>query len=412
MPEVIEEIQEQSPLTESFRDRMTNAFIAADIPLNKLNNPVLRKFLTDEIPHQKLPHSSTLRRNLKKLYLLKMKRIKNYFRNEDVFFIVDESPDCESRNVVNVIVGQLNGKKPNMALLSVEYPTKVNDVTIRKIILNACNKIWKGKNQYPQLKLVISDQASYMLSALRKMKEEGVIFPNTKHITCVVHSISNLCRAIQESQTTVNLFTSNLKKFFKNSPKRKNDFKDKTGLRLPPFPIQIRFGSWLTCIKYLLEEHRWEKIKKFFLEFDVTELHGTTGHFESLQRLFKLKKLETDLINLSKYTPIAEIITKLEAKDLTKDEQFGLLEQVKNIVKGTVYEQKFNSSLDKNPDLISFFDTSNSLTDREKRIFCPITSCEVERSFSVYKSILSDRRRNFLPSNLAMTMIIKYNQRF
>lgn len=36
----------------------------------------------------------------------------------------------------------------------------------------------------------------------------------------------------------------------------------------------------------------------------------------------------------------------------------------------------------------------------------PITSVDVERSFSSYKHILSDRRQNFLPENIEKHLII------
>ena len=40
----------------------------------------------------------------------------------------------------------------------------------------------------------------------------------------------------------------------------------------------------------------------------------------------------------------------------------------------------------------------------------PIQSCEVERSFSVYKKILADDRTNFTPENLEMYMICNCNE--
>lgn len=38
--------------------------------------------------------------------------------------------------------------------------------------------------------------------------------------------------------------------------------------------------------------------------------------------------------------------------------------------------------------------------------FAPITSCDVERSFSVYKNILTDKRRNLTENNLEMLLVV------
>ena len=41
--------------------------------------------------------------------------------------------------------------------------------------------------------------------------------------------------------------------------------------------------------------------------------------------------------------------------------------------------------------------------------YAPVTSCDVERSFSLYKSTLSDRRRNLTFENLRMILFVSSN---
>ena len=159
-------------------------------------NPTFRNFIAKEMK-RKIPHVRTLRRTIGKLYKERVTTIRRFLMNKDLFFVIDETPDCESRNVINLLSGALDGKKP-IALIAVRFATKVNDVIIREVILEACKKIWKKENTYPRLKVVISDQASYMISALKKMKEEGVVLPKVNHITCVVHVINLYCKSIQE----------------------------------------------------------------------------------------------------------------------------------------------------------------------------------------------------------------------
>ena len=42
--------------------------------------------------------------------------------------------------------------------------------------------------------------------------------------------------------------------------------------------------------------------------------------------------------------------------------------------------------------------------------YAPLTSCDVEGSFSMYKKILSDNRRSFLFKNLKMHLVIHCNE--
>ena len=59
----------------------------------------------------------------------------------------------------------------------------------------------------------------------------------------------------------------------------------------------------------------------------------------------------------------------------------------------------------------------NSLEDTELTAdmlqslkFAPITSCEVERSFSLYKEILGNRRKNLSEENIAKYLVIQYHK--
>jgi hypothetical protein len=42
--------------------------------------------------------------------------------------------------------------------------------------------------------------------------------------------------------------------------------------------------------------------------------------------------------------------------------------------------------------------------------YCPTTSCDVERSFSSYKTILEEKRQNFLVENIERYLVIYCNK--
>lgn len=393
----------------SFIRKLVESFIAADIPFHKLLNPKFRLFIQSLAKH-KIPHPSTLRGLLSDIAGEKINDVRERIKGKDVYLMVDESPDVKSRNVVTVLVGVLDGKESKSMLIDVSYPGRVNNTTIREIIMKACLILWPNTNQYPHLHLVISDQAQYMVLAIKKLKQNRLMFPNINHITCVNHAINLVCEAIVKQFNLVNTFIANQKKFFQNSGKRKRMFKEKMKINVPPFPVSTRWGSWLKCVNYALVNDNFERICRFFIEYQEENVVEPKS-LSVIRAIVKQSQLRTDIIELSQYSEIPNIITKLEKQSMSVDSQLNYVNQVKDIIKGTQFENILSQSLAKNPHFISFFDTaSNSILDLKNRKYCPLTSCDVERSFSVYRSILSDKRTNLTTSHLTSMMIIKYNQ--
>lgn len=87
----------------------------------------------------------------------------------------------------------------------------MNNRTIQEIVLKSCNILWEKTNRYPNLHLIISDQAKYMKLAVQKLKEQDIIFPNINHITCIIHAIDLICNQIRNDSTTLDSFLSNEK---------------------------------------------------------------------------------------------------------------------------------------------------------------------------------------------------------
>jgi hypothetical protein len=56
--------------------------------------------------------------------------------------------------------------------------------------------------------------------------------------------------------------------------------------------------------------------------------------------------------------------------------------------------QKLNKSIGKNPELITFIN-QNDFEHKLKTLYAPLVSIDVERSFSKYKRLLTDRRTGF-----------------
>ena len=410
---VAEKMNEKKKQTENFRDKLLVAFAASNIALGKLDNPHLRSFLQWLIDSPKMdvkvPSPRTFSRNLRNKYFHVRNKIKRDINDNDCFFLIDETPDAESRNVVNVMVGKLDGKECKPRLIHVAFPNVVNIETIQKIVMDTCGILWKG-NMYPHLKLIISDQAAYMIKAVKQLKK-NISFhkSNLLHVSCVVHAIHLVCESIKKENVLVNTFLSKEKKFFKKSGKKKRLFRTVTGIKLPPFPIEMRWGSWLSCVNYHLLGKNFEKIKSFFLRAISDHDIGNSDELQALQQILRSQKLSQDMFSLSKFSKIPEIIKQLETRSLELVKQQELIKEFQMIIRGTVHERVFLNSLSKNPDYDVVTGESQSLSDRMNFKFCPLVNCEIERSFSVYRDLLTDKRRKFTKQNLKYMMVLKCN---
>uniref|UniRef100_A0A915KXL8 DUF659 domain-containing protein n=1 Tax=Romanomermis culicivorax TaxID=13658 RepID=A0A915KXL8_ROMCU len=77
---------------------------------------------------------------------------------------------------------------------------KTNNSTVMQSIINICGFIWGAEIHYKKVWLVVMDQASHMLLAFPNLKG---MFPNSKHVTCLAHSLHRVCETIREEYDTI-----------------------------------------------------------------------------------------------------------------------------------------------------------------------------------------------------------------
>lgn len=117
--------------------------------------------------------------------------------------------------------------------------------------------------------------------------------------------------------------------------------------------------------------------------------------------------VERNLFNVYKYEFLTKSITHLESAGLSIAKQLEFLENLKSKFVGDIKE-KLIKSLEKNPDI--YFFNIVLLHEKIKCMYCPLTSVDVERSFSQYKYIVSDRRCNISEASLLKLNVIKFNR--
>ncbi|XP_025425546.1 uncharacterized protein LOC112694325 [Sipha flava] len=198
------------------------------------------------------------------------------------------------------------------------------------------------------------------------------------------------------------------------------------GIPLPPEPVITRWGTWLDAVNYYCENFSY--VKKVVLELN----HDDSTNIKEAKKLMSKSSLEANLIYIkSNFSFIPSEIKKLEASGVLLSETINTIKKIEtslslapNVI-GETISNKLNNVLMKNngfkvlKNISAILDGENTsrdgipedltLNDMVHFKYAPVTSVDVERSFSSYKNILSDRRRSFLFENLKNHLIVQCN---
>ncbi|KAL4141628.1 hypothetical protein QTP88_004236 [Uroleucon formosanum] len=352
----------QNSVKSDFNMDLCQAMVSANIPLNKLSNNVFRTFL-EKYTGKSIPMEATLRKGyIDDIFNSTLDNMKMEIQQNKIWVSIDETCDVKGRFIANVIVGILRPDCPGrIFLLHSEQLDKANHFTICKLFDKAMGIIWPGN-------IKIAEQ-------------------------------------IRGQFGTVDELISNMKKIFRKAPYRVEMFKlEAPGIKLPPEPIITRWGSWIEAAIYYcenfgairhvvncLDENDADSIRKPLLNYKKNVLlSDSLAVVQNVQQKFSLLKG-----NHGK-----PVLTKLQTV-FEKNNGLGVLEKISKILDG-----------EDSSELIDFskFPDDYSSDDIVYFKYAPITSVDDERSFSAFKTILSNNRRAFEFQNLRKHLIIQCNR--
>lgn len=405
-----------------FNAGLCKAFLAANISFQKLQNPELKKFL-ELYCGRTVPDESTLRKGyVNEEYIKIIRSIKEVVKNHYVYLIVDETTDCCGRYIANLLIGVLSSSFGGKSyLIACKQLDKTNHLTILRFVNEALMNFFRPEIvPTEKILLLLSDAATYMVKAGQQLK---MLYPNLIHVTCLAHGLNRVAEEIRNQFPDVNALIGNVKKIFLKSPLRIQLYKEKLpNVNLPPEPVITRWGTWLNAATFYALH--FTSIKELIM--DLEEVNNQA--IKKCQALFKKETLGAELAFIqSNYEFVSRIILNLETQGMPLNESVGLIEEFQTGVKkvngkvGQIINKKFYEVLEKNHGYILLSKTAKIiggyLSDQiniepnliSKFKYAPITSVDVERSFSRYKQILSDRRRNFLVENIEKYIIVNYN---
>lgn len=211
---------------------------------------------------------------------------------------------------------------------------------------------------------------------------------------------------------------------FLQAPRRKQLFlKMNPNVALPPSPCPTRWGTWLEAAMYYAEH--LEEVKAVVLELDSQDADSIVQS----KKIFENSELSSQLAFLKyNFANILVAIKKLQTAGLLISESTNALSAVFDglcKIEDQQYKKKFEKILKRNPGYQQFLEIKyilesgtvpkdeyvKSLSSNEilKFKYAPSTSVDVERSFSLYKTLLTDRRRKLKFENIKAHMIVYCN---
>ncbi|KAJ4425798.1 hypothetical protein ANN_27423 [Periplaneta americana] len=376
-----------------FYEELCQALVSANIPFHKLNNNnVFRDFL-QKYTGKSIPDESTIRKNyIESCYNKTIDAIRAKLDGKKIWVSIDETTDCMSRYVVNVIVGDMNEENSgDIFLLNCEVLEKANFSTIAKLFDKSMNYLWPSGIQHDSVLLFLTDAAPYMVKAANSLK---ALYSKMVHVTCLAHACHRIAEEIRGNFPDVEKLIGNVKKIFLKSPSRVNIFQSEAhGIPLPPAPILTSDSAASITISQDLLSH--------------SEIQGKLAYIKS------------------NFGFLPRIITSLEQRGCPMSTQIELVKSIVSdlsCVKGEVGKlafAKMENVLNKNSGYDTMCKISDVLSGKKYSFveeeleagdiccfkYAPVSSVDVERTFSMYKSLLVDNRRSFEFENLQKVFV-------
>lgn len=403
---------------------LCRAFLDSGIPFWKLENQSLRTFL-QKYTKEEVPSESTIRKTyLNICFEETLLRIRSRVAEKKIWISIDETTDAMGRYMANVIIGTMEATQTDLSsvfLLTTEEMERANSSTVAQLFTNSLMLLWPHGIRHDDVLLFVTDAAPYMKKAAKALK---VLFPKMLHLTCLAHGLHRIAEEVRSLYPHVDKLVSNTKKVFLKSPSRIRVFKDMAPeLSLPPQPVLTRWGTWISAAIYY--SNNLDKIREVLHAVSEDEVASV----REVKKLLYHEELSNDLAFITThYSVLPEAILKLEKKGDTLVSSMAIFEDaVKQLLqapgeKGSSVSEKCKRVLSANVDIEkikkirdvlkgeSSVSTGMCPSEISCFKFAPITSVEVERSFSMMKNILSDKRLSMTVDTLKKHLVVACNQ--
>ena len=174
----------------NFKEQVVSSFVAADIPLHKLNHPSLKSLFARMV--KALSLETAAQACVAKLASQKEQQIQELLRDKRIFLIVDEA-EVAKQKYISVLVGSLDA--PNQTFLVNCHQLDSSRSVNSSIILHTVDDILRQLEiKCENFSLFLTDAAQYMSSAGKALKE---LYPSLMHVTYVAHLLHNCAMRVR-----------------------------------------------------------------------------------------------------------------------------------------------------------------------------------------------------------------------
>lgn len=391
-----------------------------DIPFHKVTG--MRDFLEGFIGRRILTESN-LREHLGNARSLIQEEVRRQIGDKNIFISMDEATNTrQTTRFVTTIVGTLNPENPSEQKVFVwkfsEVKGSWDTSAVINLFMTVVHEIY-GRNWLAlarkHVKLFLTDGGSQMVCAAKKLTEKNS-FPDMTFFICLCHNLNNLCESICGKYKVAVAFVSAMNYILYCSPKRMDTFRNLEGFqRVPTKIVNTRWGSGLRAIAYW--HQNFELARKFLATLDK----GNDAQVVAKARkLLEDPELRTSLETVFlRYTFIADIITKLETRNMPLSESFRLVEEVENRLNqcaidniGKELVARLKEITTNNQGFSHLRKEIGQIDSNEKLRylkFAPGGSFETERGNKIFKRTLTDDRSRMTFENADNWSYIKFN---
>lgn len=422
----------------TFDADLCDAMVSADIPVEKLSDPVFRNFLENYTGHA-VPAESALRdRFVDDRYGRTMDRIRRRVTGCKIWVSVDETCCTVDGGgggrlfVANVVVGTLE-EAGAIFLLNTEVLEKINHSTVSKLIDKSLAALWPDRIRHDDVLLFVSDAAPYMVKCARYL---NALYSKMIHVTCVGRALHGACEEIRWRFGTVDKIVGHVPKIFEKSPSRLQAFRRHApGVPLPPPPPSaddVRstgLGSWIGSAIYCCDH--FDGVR------DVVDALADSGDdavsVKAAKKNLAKKRSRADLTYVkSNFGPLLRSVRKLETVGTPLVESLRAVDDVRTRLRtvrdgpGSGAYEKLENFLNENVgmetlrristmmhggDTIDVNGLPEDLTanDLDFYEYAPIAAVDVERSFPGHKSFLADHGRSLKSENTRKHLVSECN---
>lgn len=217
---------------------LCRSFLAANVPLWKLDNPTLKNFLEENLGIN-IPEQSTLRKNyVPACYEEVRSKIILELDGHPFWLGIDETCDAAGRCVANILISRLNNESYHPPfLLGCIFLEDGTAGSVARAVNDCLRSFWPNLDSN-LFKILLTDAATAMIKAGKDLR---IFFPRLLSVTCLAHAIHRLCEEVRDTYEELNDLISSIKKVFLKAPSRVTTWRECCpNLPLPPEPCITR----------------------------------------------------------------------------------------------------------------------------------------------------------------------------